>query len=67
MINSNIKRSITAMKGTYYCPHCAKELTPLPGAPEAIVQNKHFWVKDAAGRIKCCTCNNVVRRIEVLE
>jgi len=56
------KRLITAMKTEYYCEHCAKVLTPLPGMTEAIVQNTYFWIKDGAGRIKCCTCNNVVMR-----
>ena len=57
-----IRRLITAMKSEYYCEQCAKKLTPLPGVTESVVQNKHFWIKDGAGRIKCCTCNNVVRR-----
>lgn len=61
-----IRRSITAIRTDnlrrFYCTHCAKILEPLPGKPAAIVQNSYFWIKDGAGRIKCYTCNNVVRR-----
>lgn len=55
------KRMITAIKNEYFCPHCNQKLTPMPDVPKSIVQNGYFWIQDGASRIKCCTCNNVVR------